>query len=468
MSMRAMVAVCGAAAGLCGCRPSDVLSVPPPAGVVGSGALQSPSGAESAFNGAKAQLFEGLAQARGLFEWSGVLTDEFLWSYFGMYGSPYANIDARMTIGTGGFFESGDKPLMVLLQARAAMLPVVVGLEKYESAGGRAKIGEAFALTGYVELFMAEGYCAGIPADEVVPGGGVRYGASLTTDSLLAVAATHFDSALANADGSDTVRALASIGLGRTLLNRGRYAAAAAAVNGVPTAFVYNTELPPTASQNILPNLYTSDLPTNNGGEFTMADREGGNGLNFVSAGDPRLVVDSTLGPAFDGSTLRFPAKFEANATTVPMATGVEARLIEAEAALQAGNANGWASTLNTLRADTADTHVGGLQALQADSTTGATGAMQVDVMFRERAFWLFGTGSRLGDLRRLIRQYSRDQGIVFPTGPYSKGGSPSLPRPLPNYGADVSLTLPTAANGSASATINPSVKGCLTSTKTA
>ena len=67
-----------------GCRPSDVLSVPAPAGVVASGALQKPAGAESAFNGAKAQLFSAAAgeSYSSLLEWSGLLTDEFTFSGF--------------------------------------------------------------------------------------------------------------------------------------------------------------------------------------------------------------------------------------------------------------------------------------------------------------------------------------------------------------------------------------------------
>ena len=43
------------------------------------------------------------------------------------------------------------------------------------------------------------------------------------------------------------------------------------------------------------------------------------------------------------------------------------------------------------------------------------------DLMFRERAFWMFATGHRVGDLRRLSRQYGRDPETVWPTGPYHK-----------------------------------------------
>ncbi len=55
-----------------------------------------------------------------------------------------------------------------------------------------------------------------------------------------------------------------------------------------------------------------------------------------------------------------------------------------------------------------------------------------VDQLFAERAFWLFATGHRLGDMRRLIRQYGRDPETVFPTGDWFKGGL--------TYGTDVNL----------------------------
>jgi hypothetical protein len=54
--------------------------------------------------------------------------------------------------------------------------------------------------------------------------------------------------------------------------------------------------------------------------------------------------------------------------------------------------------------------------------------------MFSERAFWFFATGHRLGDLRRLVRQYGRAAESVFPTGAYFKGGT---------YGPDVNLPIP-------------------------
>ncbi len=115
-----------------------------------------------------------------------------------------------------------------------------------------------------------------------------------------------------------------------------------------------------------------------------------------------------------------YPVKFGNPSTSIPLTTGIEARLIEAENALKGGQIAQWGADLRALRADTANTHVvfPPADSLPADSAENASPAAQVDLIFRERAFWLYGTGSRLGDMRRLIRQYGRDQSTVFPTGP--------------------------------------------------
>jgi hypothetical protein len=70
-----------------------------------------------------------------------------------------------------------------------------------------------------------------------------------------------------------------------------------------------------------------------------------------------------------------------------------------------------------------------------------------VDQLFSERAFWLFATGHRLGDMRRLVRQYGRSAEAVFPTGTYLKGGS---------YGTDLNFPIPRSENS------NPKSTGCL------
>jgi hypothetical protein len=75
---------------------------------------------------------------------------------------------------------------------------------------------------------------------------------------------------------------------------------------------------------------------------------------------------------------------------------------------------------------------------------------VRVDLVFAERAYWLFLTGERQGDLRRLVRNYGRNAEAVFPTGPYLPNGQ------LPSYGSDVSLNIPSAEHN------NPQFHGCL------
>src|SRR5687768_15961319 len=116
------------------------------------------------------------------------------------------------------------------------------------------------------------------------------------------------------------------------------------------------------------------------------------------------------------------PAKYFLTAEPVALASGIEARLIEAEAALRVDDREGWMTFLNTLR-QTAITPP--IPALTVDSTTAADATLREDVMFRERAFWLFITGHRLGDMRRLVRQYGRNPQSVFPRGIQSLLPSP-------------------------------------------
>ncbi|HYF40470.1 MAG TPA: RagB/SusD family nutrient uptake outer membrane protein, partial [Gemmatimonadales bacterium] len=126
----------------------------------------------------------------------------------------------------------------------------------------------------------------------------------------------------------------------------------------------------------------------------------------------------------------------------VPVADGIEARLIEAEAALQADNFSGMTTILNDLRAFFPDLGLANL------ANPGSEDEAE-DQLFSERAFWLFATGHRLWDMRRLLRvpSYQRPEDTVFPTGPYHKGGS---------YGSDVNLPIPIEEEN------NPNFNGCL------
>jgi hypothetical protein len=59
---------------------------------------------------------------------------------------------------------------------------------------------------------------------------------------------------------------------------------------------------------------------------------------------------------------------------------------------------------------------------------------VRVDLLFRERGFWFFLTGTRQGDLRRLVREYGRSQETVYPAGIYPSGSG--------RYGPDVNFVI--------------------------
>jgi hypothetical protein len=66
---------------------------------------------------------------------------------------------------------------------------------------------------------------------------------------------------------------------------------------------------------------------------------------------------------------------------------------------------------------------------------------------FSERAFWLFSTGHRQGDLRRMVRVYGEQVSDVFPWGDYIKGGV---------YEDNVTFPVPQSEEN------NPNFQGCL------
>ena len=131
----------------------------------------------------------------------------------------------------------------------------------------------------------------------------------------------------------------------------------------------------------------------------------------------------------------------------VNLASGLDARLVEAEAALQADNFTAMMTILNALRAAPPALTATLTPAAMPPLPVPANKTAAVTLFFREKAFWTFGRGQRFGDLRRLVRQYGRPQTQVFPTGAFFKGGT---------YGTDVNLDV------SSLELANPQFTACL------
>lgn len=309
---------------------------------------------------------------------------------------------------------------------------------------------EMLSLAGYTYLFFAENFCNGVPISQATPSGALVYGEPLTNAQLLDTAIARFNAALAVAGTDSDMLSFASVGKGRALVDLGTpasFAAAKTAVSGVPTSFAYFLEHSENTDRENN-GVFKANVPDQ---RYSAADAEGVNGFPFFSVPDPRTPIDTDPQlVGFDGSTtLLDNLRYADRKSSITLATGVEARLIEAEAALQAGDTaigGGFYAALNNPRANVADRSyfdattapgtpaIGVLPNLSPASATAAGGA--VNLLFNERARWLWLTAHRLSDLRRLIRQYGRPTESVFPTGPYFKVQ-------FTQYGTDVNFPIP-------------------------
>jgi hypothetical protein len=136
---------------------------------------------------------------------------------------------------------------------------------------------------------------------------------------------------------------------------------------------------------------------------------------------------------AFDNITPFIEFTNYAREDALPLLSGIDARLIEAEAKLRANDIPGMMLIINNLR--TTQQKIGNYSpATQAALPDPASQTAATDLFFREKALWQFGRGERISDLRRLVRQYSRTQDNVFPSGPFHKNGS---------YGTNTSFPVP-------------------------
>ncbi|HEX8693435.1 MAG TPA: hypothetical protein VF746_13520 [Longimicrobium sp.] len=359
---------------------------------------------------------------------------------------------------------------------------------------------EARNLAGYAFIFFAENYCEGVPISRLqrTDAGALTfvYGPGLTREQMLDSALARFDAAIAalpatGRTANETVQArLAAIGRGRVFQNKGQWANALAAVAGIPLTYTYviNHSANSGGENNIIWGFNRStermsvSYQPNSGGTAVAGDREGGNGLPWIAnraaqghplgpgvsttsaprARDPRVLWFRNSGAAtsttpgndvgFDNSTPQLDAlKYPDRPAFTVLASGVESRLIAAEAQLNLGNPQAMLDSLNVLRSQVQPLmqllnydyvnqqqlvgYAPGQSAVLAPiAALPATFAAQRDLFFEERAYWLWLTAHRLGDMRRLIRQYGRLEDQVFPTGFHFKGGP---------YGDDVNLPIP-------------------------
>lgn len=429
---------------LAGCDTDSLLEVVDP-DTVNPGTLDDPALLQTVVNGARSEFIGAYAGGESYTTVTGLMSDEYRSA--GTF-STRNRTDRRdaFAISQGN---TSDGTYITLHQARWAAQQAYARVEEFEGTAD-PRYAEMKALEAFTLVMLGEAYCSSAPISNVAADGNFEFGEPQTSAATLQQAA---DIANEVAGSSN----LAAVVRGRALLNLGRASEAAAAVAGVPDDFVYYTQHSVNGTQNGVWGLADAR-------RYSIPPGEGGNGIDWraiatiyepaagaeaaatgaiIQDGDPRMPIfeDTRLG--FDAtldafSTLRYVTR-ESN---LPAATGIEARLIEAEANLTS-NPGQMISILNDLRANLAANmailapeYTLPAGASLAPLTDPGTEDARRDLLFEERAIWLFLTGHRMGDMRRLVANYGLPANTVYPTGVYYKDdGSGS-----DQYGADVVL----------------------------
>jgi hypothetical protein len=426
----------GLALSLGACDLDEILTAEDP-DVATPESLDNPQALLAVLAGAKSEFqvaYSGNTGAEGQINLSGLFADELL----NAESFPTRiEVDQRnVTVDnatTQGLFRA-------LARARASAQFAVEKFEKFDE--GVAGHSEALSHAGFAIILFGENYCSGVPFSRLTESGATEYGEPLTTTQMFDTAVARFDAALTIATSAsvadDNLAALARVGKARAQLALGQFAAAATTIGGptgVDDEFVYLVEHSENSTREQNGVFVFNQISE----RWTVSDNEGINGLPFRSDNDPRVPYrrSPATDVGFDNFTPQFDQlKYPSRSADVPLATGLEARLIEAEADLRNNQLVDWLAKLNALRANP-PSYTGVAAGALAPLVAPATQAARENLHFKERAYWLWLTSHRLGDLRRLVKFYGRTQDAVFPTGPYPRsniGGQ---------YGTDVNLPLP-------------------------
>ena len=407
---------------------------------------QSPEGALALYSGGLSRLrtiASGVGGEGSTWLFGGLLADE--WSTSSTFVQN-DETDLRQIKTDNGTVNTMFRQLA---RARTSSNEAIVAMRRFRETE-TTRIAELYFVRAFAEMQMANDFCNGIPLSTIDSTGAIIYDEPRPVAYVFERAIASADSGLAIVTGTDsasvTVRNALRVTKARAQVGLGQIAEAATTVNGVPTTFVYNVTYSLTTGDNTLwaqprsSRRYTvGDSLEGRGGDLLVR-----NAIPFFRARDPRVPVAYTIATNGRDTTISqdglIPSRTTtlwARTTSTPAVHGLDARLIEAEARLKANDFAGMIAILNGLRATPprlaeVQPTAAQLPPLAAPASLDAA----INLYFREKAFWQFGRGHRLGDLRRLIRQYNRPQDQVFPVGAHYRGG---------NYGTDVNLPVPQA-----------------------
>jgi hypothetical protein len=281
-------------------------------------------------------------------------------------------------------------------------------------------IARVSAYEAFSQLLIGEAFCETVFSQ--VQGENVIYGSLITRAQALDSAIARFGSAITIAQTvggtvADSIRYFALVGRARAYQDRGNMTAARADAVLVPPAFIwYATE------SNTNTRRQNKVFNENNAG-ILPSSTVGARFRDPSYANDPRIKATNT-GKLSSGTNvpLWVQGKYTQISSPIPVATGLEAQLIVAEADITTNRPNTLA-IIATMRA-----------AGNEPAYTGTTAAQDSAEVIDQRRRALFLTGTAFGDIIRYNLTVSPPAGSLTPWnqqyGP-DKGSQLCLPLPL-------------------------------------
>lgn len=301
--------------------------------------------------------------------------------------------------------------------ARVQLEQAIQLIDKYDKADGYNTEANMYGLLGMVHLILADNMCSGIPLSSAQWGGNFEPSKGYPTDSIYYRAVKYFDQGLALSPDSAGVETLLLVGKARALNSLGKLTEAASIAAMVPDGDSIAFKVAAQRPTGALESFYPVFLVGGNAGVDTLGfhviNRKGGNGLIWIDSTQANQDQRVRVRVAAGNYTLPYKPIHMFSEHIFKVASSSEARLIEAEAHLAAREIPQFINAINAVRR-TFRTNGG---VTLADTTDPGTHESRVDLLFRERAYTFYLTGRRLGDYRRLVRQYGRKVTEVYPTG---------------------------------------------------
>ncbi|HET9513156.1 MAG TPA: hypothetical protein VFO95_04440, partial [Gemmatimonadales bacterium] len=229
-------------------------------------------------------MTNGVQGPDALFVFSGLLADEWR---SGDTFEQRNQADKRDTPEENTFL---DDHFLNLHRVRTQGQQAIRALQQF-APSPNSNIGLMYALTAFVENFAGEIYCNGIPFPDLDEAGIVISGSDnpVSVDSAFQRAITSANLALDFVEGAagPSIENLARVVWARALLNLNLTDSAAAVASTVPTDFVYQVFHSVNTTNN---QIWALNLGAR---RYVVGDLEGGNGLPFLTAADPRVVAQS-------------------------------------------------------------------------------------------------------------------------------------------------------------------------------